>query len=81
MGNAILTWSPNGEPDLAGCKIYVGTRSGIYDYPGSPFVVGKTTTTTISNLPYGQTYYFAATAYDYAGNESAPSPEAHKSLY
>ncbi len=81
MGSAVLTWNPNREPDLAGYKIYVGTRSGAYDYPGSPFVVGNLTTTTISNLPRGQTYFFSASAYDHSGNESALASEVSKSLY
>ncbi|GKS57601.1 hypothetical protein YTPLAS18_11280 [Nitrospira sp.] len=81
MGSIRLTWSPNREPDLAGYKIYMGTRSGTYDYPGSPFVVGNTTQTTISNLPHGLTYFFSASAYDYSGNESQLSPEVSKSLY
>lgn len=81
LGSATLSWSPNAEADLGGYKIYLGTRSGIYDYPGSPFIVGNTTRTVINNLPHGHTYYFAATAYDLAGNESAHSAEVSKSLY
>lgn len=76
-----LTWSANVEPDLAGYKIYVGTNSGMYSFPGSPFVTGKVTSYTISNLPKGQTYYFAISAYDSAGNESVMSAEVSKSLY
>ncbi len=81
LGSATLSWSPNAETDLGGYKIYLGTRSGIYDYPGSPFIVGNTTRTVINNLPHGHTYFFAATAYDLAGNESAHSAEVSKSLY
>jgi hypothetical protein len=76
-----LTWTANGEPDLAGYKIYVGTNSGTYGFPGSPFVTGKVTSYTISNLPKGQTYYFAISAYDSAGNDSPLSAEVSKSLY
>jgi hypothetical protein len=32
----------------------------------------------VANLPVGQTYYFAVTAYDAAGNESAFSAEGSK---
>ncbi len=81
LGAIALRWNANSEPDLAGYKIHVGTHSGIYDYPGSPFNVGATTATTISNLPRGQTYFFAASAYDHQGNESSPSSEVSKSLY
>ena len=80
-GSATLSWSLNSETDLAGYKIYVGTAAGIYTYPGSPFVVGVTGTYTIAGLPSGQTYYFAISAYDYFGGESALSSEVSKSIY
>jgi hypothetical protein len=76
-----LTWTANGEPDLAGYKIYVGTASGTYNVSGSPFVAGKVTSYTVSNLPKGQTYFFAISAYDSAGNESVLSGEVSKTLY
>jgi len=76
-----LTWTANGEPDLAGYKIYVGTASGTYSFPGSAFATGNVTSYTISTLPKGQTYFFAISAYDSAGNESALSAEVSKSLY
>jgi len=69
------------EPDLAGYKVYVGTASGTYSFPGSPFLTGIVTNYTVSNLPKGQTYFFAASAYDRAGNGSALSAEISKSLY
>lgn len=80
-GSLTLTWTANGEPDLAGYKIYVGTASGTYSFPGSPFVAGKVTSYTVSNLPKGQTYFFAMSAYDSAGNESPLSAEVSKTLY
>jgi hypothetical protein len=80
-GSVTLTWTANGEPDLAGYKIYVGTASGTYSFPGSPFLAGKVTSYTIANLPKGQTYFFALSAYDSAGNESVLSAEVSKSLY
>lgn len=80
-GIVTLTWTANAEPDLAGYKIYVGTASGTYSYPGSAFVTGKVTTYTVSNLPKGQTYFFAMTAYDSADNESPLSAEVSKTLY
>jgi hypothetical protein len=76
-----LTWAANVEPDLGGYKIYVGTNSGTYWFPGSPFVTGKGTSYTISSLPKGQTYYFVISAYDSAGVESGLSAEVSKSLY
>lgn len=74
-------WRPNREPDLAGYKVYVGTASGTYSFPGSAFVTGQVTSYTLSNLPKGQTYFFAISAYDNAGNESALSAELSKSLF
>ena len=76
-----LTWTANGEPDLAGYKIYVGTASGTYSFPGSAFVIGKVMSYTISNLPKGQTYFFAISAYDSAGNESPLSAEVSRSIF
>ncbi|HEY6260812.1 MAG TPA: hypothetical protein VIW47_04405 [Nitrospiraceae bacterium] len=80
-GSLTLTWAANREPDLAGYKIYVGTASGTYNFPGSAFVIGTVTSYTISNLPNGQTYFFAMSAYDSAGNESVLSAEVSKSLF
>jgi hypothetical protein len=71
----------NSETNLAGYKIYVGTASGLYNYAGSPFVVGVTSSYTISGLPSGQTYYFAISAFDQSGNESGLSSEVTKSIY
>jgi hypothetical protein len=80
-GSVTLTWAANGESDLAGYKIYVGTASGIYDFPVSAFVIGKVTSYTVANLPIGQTYFFAMSAYDTDGNESSLSAEVSKSLF
>lgn len=80
-GSLTLTWTANGEPDLAGYKIYVGTASGIYNFSGSPFAIGKVTSYTVANLPNGQTYFIAMSAYDSAGNESRLSAEVSKSLF
>jgi hypothetical protein len=72
-----LAWSPNSEDDLAGYGIYyrIGADGPPYDLIGyvaleelpdrsNPFF-------TVSELEFGCNYYFAATAYDTAGNESA----------
>ena len=79
--NVTLTWAANREPDLAGYKVYVGTASDTYSFPGSAFVTGKVTSYTVANLPKGQTYFFAISAYDSAGNESPLSAEVSKSLF
>jgi hypothetical protein len=71
----------NSESDVAGYKIYVGTSPGRYGYPGSPFVVGASGGYTVTGLPSGQTYYFAVSAFNYLGGESALSSEVSKSIY
>ena len=81
QGSVTLTWTANREPDIAGYKVYVGTASGTYSFPGSAFVIGKVTSYTVSNLPMGQTYFFAISAYNSAGNESLLSAEVSKSLF
>ncbi|HJS67035.1 MAG TPA: fibronectin type III domain-containing protein [Nitrospiraceae bacterium] len=63
------------------CRIYIGMASGTYSFPGSPFIAGKFTSYTVDGLPKGQTYVFAISAYDSAGNESGLSAEVSKSLY
>lgn len=80
-GNVSLTWRANQEPDLAGYKLYIGTASGIYNFAGSPFSINIATSYIASNLPKGQTYFFALSALDTAGNESVLSAEISKSLY
>ena len=70
---ASFTWKPNTEDDLAGYKIHYGNSRRNYD---SHINVGKQTSYTITGLVKGKTYYFAATAYDFAGNESDYSAEA-----
>jgi hypothetical protein len=66
-----LMWDPNAELDLKGYKLYYGTASGVY-----PKVVdvGNNETCTVPLRP-GETYYFAATAYNMALIESTYSNE------
>jgi fibronectin type 3 domain-containing protein len=75
-----VTWAPNSDVDLAGYRVYVGTASGTYRFAG-PFEVTGKTTFTISNLPMGNTYFFAVTAFDQNGNESEKSAEVSKSIF
>jgi hypothetical protein len=65
-----LAWDPNTESDLAGYRIHYGTVNGSY---ATHIDVHKVTSYTVTGLSEGQTYHFAATAYDSAGNESAYS--------
>ena len=81
--NVSVTWDKNSESDLAGYKIYKRTLpsqdfgqpvfSGMPSNPSSP-------ATTVSGLNGGTTYGFIATAFDTAGNESAPSTEKQISV-
>ena len=59
-------------PNVAGYKLYVGSQSGQYS---TVITVGLTTTYTATNIPTGQTYYVAVTAYTTTGIESAFSNE------
>uniref|UniRef100_UPI0031404003 fibronectin type III domain-containing protein n=1 Tax=uncultured Nitrospira sp. TaxID=157176 RepID=UPI0031404003 len=78
-----VTWNKNTESDLAGYKIYKRTLpsqdfgqpifSGMPSNPTSP-------SRTVSGLSGGTTYGFIATAFDTAGNESAPSTEKQISV-
>lgn len=79
-GMATLSWNANTEADLVGYKVYRATSSGAY---GAPIATlgGTTTSYVASGLQPGTTYYFAITAYDSAGNESAFSNEVSKSIY
>lgn len=79
-GSVTLSWSANSENDLAGYKIYFGTSSGIYSAAGSPAIIGNTTTYTVTGLQRNTTYFFALSAYDNAGNESALSAEVSRSI-
>lgn len=76
-GDAILSWAPNTDSDLAGYKVYYGTASRRY---GAPVTVGNQTAYTVTGLGLG-TYYFALTAYDAFGNESAFSNEISKTFF
>jgi hypothetical protein len=62
---------------LAGYKIYYGAASGNYT---ASVDVKNVTSISLSTLDLqsGQTYYFAVTAYDAAGNESGYSNEVSK---
>ena len=67
-----LDWNASSSPDVAGYNVYYGTTSGNYSHKVD---AGNAVSVTISNLNAGATYFFAATAYDTNGNESAYSSE------
>jgi len=68
-----LAWNPNSESGLLGYNIYYGTAPRVYS--GKVSVGSTKTNATIYNLQPGQTYYFAVTAANTAGEESDYSDE------
>ena len=86
-GTATLTWTApttnvDGTPltDLAGYKVYFGTTSKIYSSTvNAGLNVGSPPSYVVNNLSTG-IYYFAVTAYDTTGLESAYSNESSKSF-
>jgi fibronectin type 3 domain-containing protein len=77
-GTATLQWSASSDSRVVGYRVYWGTASRTYGSSGQANV--GSTNYTVGNLPSKQTYYFAVTAYDNAGNESAFSSEASKTI-
>jgi hypothetical protein len=64
---------------VAGYRVYWGTASGSYGQArGAGLNAGNSATYTVTGLTVGRTYFFAVTAYDAAGNESAFSGEVSK---
>ncbi len=72
-----LAWDPSTDPAVSGYKLYWGTQSGQYALLAD---VGISTSAVVSSLEDGATYYFAATAYDGQGDESAYSNEISYSV-
>jgi hypothetical protein len=65
-----LAWDPNTDPITAGYKIHYGIESQSFSVH---IDVAKATSYTVTGLTAGQTYYFAASAYDASGHESGYS--------
>lgn len=83
-GSLKLSWGKpttnavGGPANLAGYKLYVGVRSGVY---GDPIVVPVDATSyELTGLERGRRYYFVLTAYSASGGESAPSTEVSKTV-
>jgi len=71
-GSVVLAWDASPDASVTGYRVYYGRASGTYTNSAA---VGNVTTTTISNLADGATYYFAAVAFDASGAESEFSNE------
>jgi hypothetical protein len=76
-----LQWSVAADSRVVGYRVYWGTSSrGYLQGRGAGVAAGAGTSYVIGNLQSGRTYFFAATAYDAAGNESDFSAEASKTI-
>ncbi len=67
-----LSWNPNPEPDITGYQLSYGTSPGVRT---EILDAGLNTSISVSGLAAGTTYYFAVTATNEAGLQSAPSDE------
>ena len=67
-----LAWDPSGSSSVTGYRLHYGTSSKSYSQTRD---LGNTTTTNVSNLISGQTYYFVVTSVDAGNLESAFSGE------
>lgn len=73
-----LTWDADTDIQLGGYKVYYGLSRGVYSQAVD---VGDQTTYNFDGLNPGQTYFFAVTAYDQAGQrESLFSSEAQATI-
>lgn len=81
-GQVVFEWDANTESDLAGYRMYQSSVSGQYVY-GKANAIGEipagTETFTLVTLADG-TFYWVATAFDTAGNESGPSNEVSTTI-
>ncbi|GAU08921.1 fibronectin type III domain-containing protein [Desulfoplanes formicivorans] len=67
-----ISWNANSDKNLNGYRVHYGTKSRDYQYIED---VGNITRYVTDDLQEGETYFFAATAYDLYGNESDYSQE------
>jgi hypothetical protein len=67
-----LAWDRNLDSNIGGYRLYIGTTSTVYT---QVIDIGNATTTVISNLVAGKTYFFAVTDYNKGGQESGYSNE------
>jgi hypothetical protein len=81
-GEALLSWTRNGEADLAGYRVYAGLNPAVLTLLED---VGLTATpltpsANITGFPFFGNLYFAVTAYDTSNNESAFSTAVNKGI-
>lgn len=73
-----LTWAPNTEADVAGYNVYRREVSGSWTRLNPALL--PTPAYRDGNVAAGRTYFYAVTAVDVHGNESARSPEAREAV-
>lgn len=71
-GQVSLTWVRNTEPDLAGYRVY---RGPAYEGPFHPLGTTAAIEFIDTGVANGETYFYAVSAYDAAGNEGELSVE------
>jgi len=77
---AVLSWNAANDSRVTAYRVYYGTASRTYlQSPGHGLGSGNTTYTA-TNLQSGKKYYFAVTAIDGTGKESAYSNEVTKTI-
>jgi Fibronectin type III domain/Viral BACON domain len=74
--SASLAWNAVTGTTLSGYKVYVGEAPKLYT---RTITLGTVTSTTVSSLTRGRTYYFAVASYNSAG-QSPPSNEVSKTI-
>ncbi|MHC1696771.1 MAG: hypothetical protein AB9919_01645 [Geobacteraceae bacterium] len=74
---SILTWDAVSDSSVVGYKLHYGKVPGVYT---NSVDTGIMTSSTVNDLTEGETYYFASTAYDSAGNQSGYSNEVSRSI-
>jgi Fibronectin type III domain len=72
-----LTWTPSPSPNITGYNVYYGLTNGTYSQMVN---AGNVTNAVLSGLTGGTTYYFAVTAYNSFGIQSAFSIQASYAL-
>ncbi len=75
----MLSWAAPAR-SVAGYRVYYGTSSRSYSQALGSGAFVATSTYVVTGLQAGHTYYFAVTAIDAAGLESAFSNEASKTI-
>jgi fibronectin type III domain protein len=70
----VLKWDPAPSSNVSGYRLYYGSARGVYT---QKLEVGNMTSTLVSNLSEGRTYFFAVAAY----NRAAESPRSNEISY